>query len=197
MQHMDKKCFGGHRMAVATSPAAARREDLRFVTGQGRYVGDRHPPGMLHAAMVRSPHARARITAIDTSGARGEGVVSVMTGADLAALGLEAIPGASRFGLPDGRPAPETPRPILARDRVRHMGEPVAVVIAETRAQAIDAAERVVVTYDSDGDAVVHPADALREGASRVWETMVDNVAFVWSGGDAALTEAAAARPPM
>ncbi len=160
---------------------AKRVEDRRFVTGAGQYTGDLRPDGLLHVAFVRSPHARAGLSGIDVTAAKAaEGVVAVLTGADLLAAGLTPSPGGFGVGLADGRDATLTARPSLAVDEVRYVGEAVAAVVAHTLSQALDAAEQVDVDY-----AV---ADAP---PSAVWDEAPDNVGFLWRGGDAAATDAA------
>jgi len=125
-----------------------RREDHRFLTGNGRFVADIEFPGALHCAIVRSPHAHARIRKVDISTARAApGVAAVFTGADMAADGMAPMRPMWAVRSRDGSPMAEPPRFALARDTVRHVGEPVVAVIAETLAQALDAAERVAVDY--------------------------------------------------
>ncbi|MEP9378523.1 xanthine dehydrogenase family protein molybdopterin-binding subunit [Aquabacter sp. CN5-332] len=167
-----------------------RVEDSRFVTGAGRYTGDLRPDGLLHTVFIRSPHARARIVAIDiTTAASADGVLAVITGADLCAAGLKPSPGGFNVAHPDGSPAPRTDRPALAIDQVRYVGEAVAAVVARTLAQAIDAAEQVDVQYGFD-----EAASSMHAAASdppAVWDDAPDNIAFRWQGGDAAATDAA------
>ncbi|HEX5326177.1 MAG TPA: xanthine dehydrogenase family protein molybdopterin-binding subunit [Acetobacteraceae bacterium] len=178
-------------MAFFEPKSLRRREDSRLLTGHGRYTGDARPPGLLHAALVRSPYAHAEIRSIDLAAARDiPGVVTAITGADLIADGIGAIPGGIGFPRPDGSPAPKTDRAVLAQDRVRFVGEPVAAVIAETREAARDAAEAVIVEY-AECPAVVAPAAALRPDAPQVWDIAPGNVAFLWRGGQAEPTEAA------
>ena len=171
--------------------AAGRREDLRLAAGKGRYVGDIRPGGMLRAVFVRSPQAHARVLSVDIAEAAGApGVALVLTGADLAAAGIRDAPGGFASGRPDGEPAADTPRPALARDRVRHVGEPVAVVFAETLAQALDAAELVEVEYDPLPH-VPGVGDMSRAGAEvPLWDAAPDGIGFELTEGDA---EAAAA----
>ena len=167
-----------------------RREDRRFITGAGRYTADVLPEGTLHVAFTRAPYAHARIVSIDTATASAaEGVVAVITAADLEAAGLKPIPGGFRFARPDGTPAPKTNRPALAADRVRYIGQTVAAVVATTEAQAIAAAEQVEVEYESAPNVLA--ADARSEGAAAVWEEAPDNIAFCWKGGDAEAVDAA------
>src|SRR5438132_8980835 len=135
--------------AVATIGAPVRRrEDYRFLTGGGTYTDDINRPGQLYACILRSPHAHARITAIDASAAtRAPGVVAIYIGADMAADGVGGLPCGWQVHSKDGSPMAEPPHPVLAVDRVRHVGDPVAVVIADSLAQARDAAELVSADY--------------------------------------------------
>jgi carbon-monoxide dehydrogenase large subunit len=158
-----------------------RKEDWRFLTGRGEFVADLAVPGALHAVIVRSPHAHARIRAIDASGASG--AAGVLTGADMAADGVGPMRCIWPVRSKDGRPMAEPPRWALARGRVRHVGEPVALVVAATRAAAMDAAERVAVDYEPL-PAVVAGRDALAEGAPQVHAEAPGNVCFRWSRGD-------------
>jgi len=167
--------------------AVKRREDPALITGKGKYTDDLTLPGALHAAIVRSPHAHARIRSIDTSkAARAGGVVAVFTGKD---VGESGVGGVVPVGwLLPGLKTP--PHPILATEVVRYVGDGVAVVLAEGRYQARDAAELVEVDYETL-DAVVHPRAATREGAPRVHDDAPGNVAFDWELGDRAKTDAA------
>src|ERR1700716_1678498 len=126
-----------------------RLEDRRFLLGRGRFVADIDLPGALHCALVRSPHAHARIRVIDTSAAiASPGVVAVFTGADMAADGMAPMGPMWAVRSRDGSPMAEPARFALARDTVRHVGEPVVAVIAETLTQAVAPAERVVFDYE-------------------------------------------------
>src|SRR5690349_17908011 len=125
-----------------------RREDYRFLTGQGTYTDDINRPGQLHAYILRSPHANARIAAIDISAAAAApGVVAVYTGKDMAADGVGGLPCGWQIHSKDGSPMIEPTHPPLATDQVRHVGDQVAVVIADTLAQAREAAELIQVDY--------------------------------------------------
>jgi len=167
----------------AIGQAVRRVEDARLLHGHGRYSDDVDLPRQVHAVLVRSPHAHATIGRIDTRDAlAAPGVLAVLTGADLAADGVRAMPTDRTRKRRDGAPAFATPRPLLARERVRHVGDPVALVIADTRERAADAAERVAVEYEPL-PAVVGTADARRSGAPVVWDDAPENVAFVWSAG--------------
>ncbi|MCO6419151.1 xanthine dehydrogenase family protein molybdopterin-binding subunit [Siccirubricoccus sp. KC 17139] len=166
----------------------SRREDQRFLTGQGRYLADLIPADALHAAVLRSPHAHARILAIDTSEARAmPGVRLVLTGADLAEEGLGPLPCPAQVATlaPIIIPA----RHALARDQVKHVGECVAFVVAGTAAQARDAAEAILVEYEPL-DAVVESRAALAPDAPQLWPEAPGNIAFRFERGDRAAMEA-------
>jgi carbon-monoxide dehydrogenase large subunit len=167
-----------------------RREDLRFLTGAGKYVGDRRLERVAHAVFVRSPHAHALIKRIDRGDAKQRGVVALLAADDLATVGLGDLPGGADIQRPDGSKAPRFGRPLLARDRVRFVGEPVAIAIGDTREDALDAAERVTVEYEPL-PAVVTSEDALRAGAPLVWPDLGDNIAYLWRRGDVAAVETA------
>ena len=125
-----------------------RIEDLRFLTGQGRFVDDFDLANQLFAQVVRSPHAHAEIRSVDTADAAAlPGVIAVLTGADYAADDLGNIPAGATVQGRDGKESFVPPRPALAQGRVRHAGEPVAFVVAQTLAIARDAAELVIVDY--------------------------------------------------
>jgi len=171
--------------------AVRRKEDARFLTGRGRYVDDIHRPGQLYMAIVRSPLAHAQITAIDTAAAaNAPGVHAVLTGADFAADGIGGLPCGWGITSKDGSPAVEPPWPSLVADRVRHVGDHVAVVIADTRAQAKAAANLVDVEY-AELPAVASLEAALAEGAPLVWDEAPGNLCFDWEVGDKAATDAA------
>jgi carbon-monoxide dehydrogenase large subunit len=146
-----------------------RVEDRRFLTGRGRFVADIDLPGALACALVRSPHAHAAIRRIDAAAALASpGVVAVLTGADMAADGMAPMRPLWLVRSRDGSPMAEPPRFALAREKVRHVGEPVAAVIAETLAQALDAAERVEVAYAPCGNRRTRRAGAGRAGTARI-----------------------------
>jgi carbon-monoxide dehydrogenase large subunit len=168
----------------AVGQSVRRLEDPRLVQGLGRYSDDVNLLRQAHAVVVRSPHAHADILAIDATNAHAlPGVLAIFIGADLAADGLGNLPSDRTRKRPDGSPAFPTPRPALAQQRVRHVGDPVALVIAETREQAVDAAERVAVDY-APRPAVARAAQARRAGAPVVWDEAPGNVAFVWEAGN-------------
>jgi carbon-monoxide dehydrogenase large subunit len=168
----------------AIGQSVRRVEDPRLLRGFGRYSDDVSLPHQAYAVVVRSPHAHAVIRSIDTSSARqASGVLAVLTGADLAADGLGNLPTDKTRKRRDGSAAFATPRPALVRDRARHVGDPVALVVAATIEQAVDAAELVAVDYEPL-PAVAATADAARPGAPPVWAEAPDNVAFVWEAGN-------------
>src|SRR5437762_3690156 len=168
-----------------------RREDYRFLTGQGTYTDDINRPGQLYAYILRSPHAHARISRIDTSGAASApGVVAVFAGKDMVADNIGGLPCGWLINSKDGAPMKEPPHPVLAVDRVRHVGDPIAVVIAESLAEARDAAETIAVAYTVE-PAVVDVAAALQPGAPQVWPEAPGNVCYDWHLGDGAAVETA------
>ena len=171
-----------------------RREDYRFLTGQGTYTDDIDRPGQLYAYMLRSPHAHARIIGIDTSAAAAvPGVVAVFTGEDMAADGIGGLPCGWQIHSKDGSPMTEPPHPPLATDRVRYVGDQVAVVVAETLTQARDAAELAKVDY-AEEPAAVDPVAALQPGAPQVNSEAPGNLCYDWHLGDPAAVDAAVAR---
>ncbi|HEY8553057.1 MAG TPA: xanthine dehydrogenase family protein molybdopterin-binding subunit [Burkholderiales bacterium] len=174
--------------------AVRRKEDARFLTGSGRYTDDISLPGQTYACFVRSPHAHARIVKIDKSAAlKAPGVLGVFTGDDLAADKVGSLPCGWLITDVNGQPMKEPPHPPLAQDKVRYVGDHVAVVIAETYWQAKDAAERLDIEYEPL-PAVVDAVEALRPGAPVVHEQAPDNLCFRWSLGDKAATDAAFAK---
>ncbi len=171
--------------------AVRRKEDVRFVTGTGTYTDDANWPGQAHAVFLRSPHAHARIKSIDTAAARAaKGVLAVYTGADVARAKLGMIRCVVPLKNRDGSNYANPGRPLLAQDRVRHVGEAVAMVVAGTVAEAKDAAELIDVTYEPL-PAVTEPAAAVRPGAPLLFEDAPNNVAMDWELGDAKAVEAA------
>src|SRR6478736_6628606 len=168
-----------------------RKEDDTLVRGQGKYTDDFNLPGQAYAWMVRSTHAHGILRGIDTSAARTmPGVLGVWTGADLAASNY----GPYTCGLPlknrDGTPLLQTNRTALMTDKVRYVGDPVAFVVAETLAQARDAAEAVVVDIDPL-PAVTEPEEAAKPGAPQLYDHIPNNVALDYHYGDTAKVEAA------
>ncbi len=170
-----------------------RVEDRRFITGSGQYVDDLTRPRQAHAFILRSPHAHARIRAIDSdAAAAAAGVLAIYTGADLAGDGIGTIPCLSPLQNRDGSPAVMPPHPALAIDRVRHIGDGIAMVVADSIAAARDAAELIAVDYDPL-PAVVDTAQAQDSGQPQVWDEAPRNLCFDWEIGDRAAIERAAA----
>ena len=162
-----------------------RIEDNRLVTGQGLYVADIAPERMAHAVVVRAQVASARVTSIDTDAALASpGVLAVYTAKDLAADGLPDFPCGVDLKRPNGQKAHQARRPVLVRDRIRVVGEPVAFVVAETL-EAAEAAAELVVVETQDVPTVATVAAARASAAPAVWDEAPDNVAFVWKKGNA------------
>jgi len=179
-----------------------RKEDERLVTGKGRYTDDFRLERQAYAAMVRSPHPHARIRGIDAAAAKAmPGVLGVFTGADCAADHLSPIPHdpvpKTRYDMkltgPEGAPVFIGPHQLLPQDKARHVGEAVAVVVADTLSQALDAAEAVDVDYEPL-PFVVHSEDAMQQGAPQVWDEAANNVLVDTWFGDKAGTDAAFAQ---
>jgi carbon-monoxide dehydrogenase large subunit len=167
----------------AMGQSVSRVEDPRLVQGLGRYSDDVTLPRQAYAVVVRSPHAHARIAAIAAAAAlKSPGALAVLTGADLAADGVGHLPTDATRKRRDGSPTFTPPRSALARDRVRHVGDPVALVVAASPEAAADAADLVVVDY-VPLPAVTGAERATRPGAPAVWDEAPDNVAFVWEAG--------------
>src|SRR5436190_12495620 len=169
-----------------------RVEDVRLLQGGGRYLDDVNVPFQAHAVIVRSLHAHARLRAVDTSAARrAPGVLAVFTGADVDGLGTMTM--TLKRKRPDGSPMFARPHRGLTRDRVRYVGDPIALVVAETRAQAEDAADLVQIDYEPL-PSVTATAEATQPGAAPVWDECPDNVSSIFESGDRAATEAAFAK---
>jgi aerobic carbon-monoxide dehydrogenase large subunit len=181
-------------MRFGIGQPVTRKEDARFLTGRGRYVADIDFVRQTHAVLIFSPHAHARIRAIDKAAAEQmPGVYAVLTGADWAADGLGTLDPemmAEDMGGPKGY---RTKRPPLAQDRVRYVGERVAVVIAATEALARDAAEQVFIDYEAL-PAVVRAEDAIRPGAPLVHHGAANNASFTMHMGNADAADLAFAR---
>jgi carbon-monoxide dehydrogenase large subunit len=168
--------------------AVRRKEDRRFLTGQGQYVDDINRPNQLYAVFVRSPIAHGKINAVGTDQAKAApGVVAVFTGADME---VGSLPCGWGVNNKDGTPMAEPGHPPLAQGFVRHVGDQVAVVIAESRSAARDASELVEFDYD-DLDAVADIESASAVDAPLVWPDIPGNVCFDWEIGDAAATDKA------
>jgi len=181
-----------------------RNEDARLLTGRGQFTDDFSFPGQAYAAMVRSPYAHARIVGIDHSTARTmPGVLGVFTGADCVADSLGAIPHdplpKTKFDMklqgPGGSEIFIGPHLLLPHDKARHVGEAVAMVVAETQAQAFDAAEAVAIEYE-ELPCVIHSEDAMKPGTPAVWDQVRDNILVDTRFGNAAETDRILANAP-
>jgi carbon-monoxide dehydrogenase large subunit len=168
-----------------------RKEDFRFITGKGQYTDDVTRPGQTFIAFVRSPHAHAKIRKIDTKAAAAmPGVVGVFTGKDFAESKLGGLICGWTVLSKDGSPMKMAPHSAIAADKANHVGDQVAVVIAETAALAKDAAEKVVVDYEVL-PAVIDPAKAAAKGAPQIHESVPNNTIYNWHIGDSDATAAA------
>ncbi|MBQ41184.1 MAG: carbon monoxide dehydrogenase [Gemmatimonadetes bacterium] len=180
-------------MASVRGQSVKRVEDKRFITGEGRYVDDIVLPKMTYAAIVRSPHAHAEIKGIDSSAASSAaGVVAVLTGQEMAPDLVGGLPAGWQVDFKNGDTMKEPPHPPLAVDKVRYVGDAVAVVIAETPAQAVDAAELVDVDYNVL-KAIVDVVKAAEPGAPQIFDDVPNNIVFDWGLGDEEKTDKAMA----
>src|SRR5262245_58772911 len=170
--------------------AVRRKEDLRFITGRGHYTDDFERPGQGHAFFLRSPHAHAKIVRIDAAAVQDRPGVQVLTGADLAADKIGNLICGWMIHSKDGSPMRMAPHPALANGKVCHVGDPVAVVIADSLAEARDAAEQVSVDYEVL-PAVADPARAQEPGAPQIHEVAPNNAIYDWHLGDREKTAAA------
>jgi aerobic carbon-monoxide dehydrogenase large subunit len=167
-------------MKFAIGQPVRRHEDLRLITGQGRYTDDVSLPQMTQAFVLRSPAAHAHIKRIDAAAARHTpGVLFVATGEDVQADGLGDIACTTPLVNRDGSPRHDTPRPLLALDKVRYVGQPVALVVAETLSAARDAAEAIEVDYEQL-PVVTEAKDALAPGAPQLFDHIAGNLIFDW-----------------
>ncbi len=174
--------------------AGSRAEDLPLVTGRGQFTDDLVLPAQAHVVFVRSTFAHAEIVSVDTSMATGmPGVLAVVTGRELVDAGLGAIPPLAIFTGRNDQPMVSASMPVLAANKVRYVGEPVALIVAETVHQAMDAAEAVAVDY-RQLPAVSDVTRAMAPDAPRIWPDAPGNVVLDWEEGDAAAADAAFAR---
>ena len=181
-------------MAPLIGRPVRRKEDFRFITGSGHYTDDLARHGQSHAVFVRSPYAHARILSIDPAAALAvPGVIAVLTGEDLKTDGVQGLICGWMIHSTDGTPMKAGAHPALAIGKVRHVGDHVAVVIAETRAAAKDGAEQVVVEYE-ELPSVVAVEDAQKPGAPQVHDEAPGNTIYQWELGDAKATNAAFAK---
>ncbi|MBR0673445.1 xanthine dehydrogenase family protein molybdopterin-binding subunit [Neoroseomonas soli] len=172
------------------SQSIRRVEDPRLLKGGGRYTDDVAAAGQVQGHVLRSPHAHARIVSISAAAAKAmPGVLGIWIGADLAAAGIGHLPCLAPVKSIDGRPTSDTPRPALAEGFVRHVGDPVAFVVAETIEQARDAAEAIEIDYDIL-PAATDLATATEAGQPQVWASAPNNTCFDWHTGDAAKVDA-------
>ncbi len=177
--------------ATGIGAAVRRKEDFRFITGKGQYTDDISRPGETRAVFLRSPHAHAKIRRVDTKAASAmPGVAAVLTGADLAADKIGNLICGWMIHSKDGTPMKMAPHPAIAATKVCYVGDPVAVVIADTLAQAKDAAEKIVVDYDVL-PAVADPAKA--KSGPQIHDVAPKNTIYEWHLGDAKATDAAIA----
>src|SRR5689334_6535474 len=182
------------RMKFGIGQSVRRTEDQRLITGTGRYTDDISLPRQTYAYFLRSPHAHAKLISINTEAARGvPGVVGIATGEDLKKAGLGPVPCMVPLKNRDGSDMPMPERTAIATGRVRFVGDIVAMVVAETHAQAKDAAELIEVEYE-ELPAVVGTMAALEPGAPQVWDFAKNNVVFDWTLGDEAPMRAAFAK---
>jgi aerobic carbon-monoxide dehydrogenase large subunit len=171
--------------------APKRREDLRFVTGRGNYLDDLAFDGLTHAVVVRSPHAHALIEGMHPEEARAmPGVLAVLTGDDVRSDGLEPLPPSARANVQTGEPFTFAPQPLLADGKVRYAGEPVALIVAETRAEAHAAAEQVAVDY-VPLPAVTTATAARARGAPELSPAVPGNLCLDWQIGDPTAVDSA------
>jgi carbon-monoxide dehydrogenase large subunit len=183
-------------LKYAVGQSVPRTEDPRLLKGRGSYVDDFALPNQAHAVMVRSPHAHAEIKGIDASAALAQpGVLAVLTGADYEADGLGGIVGPSPFKRRDGSTMYRPPRPAVTRDRVRHVGQIVAMVVAESVNVAKDAADLVDVDYETL-PVVVETGKAADPDAPQIWDECANNESFFYECGDRDATDAAIASAP-
>lgn len=171
-----------------------RKEDYRFLTGAGQYTDDVVFPQQSFGVFLRSPHAHAKIRSIDTAAAKAApGVIAVFTGADLASDNVGGLPCGWLIHSTDGKPMNEPPHPVIAHEKACHVGDQVALVIAESIKEAKDALELIDVDYDVL-PAVVDTAHAADAGQPLVHDGVADNICYNWGHGDKAKTDAAFAQ---
>jgi carbon-monoxide dehydrogenase large subunit len=177
--------------ATGIGAAVRRKEDFRFITGKGQYTDDISRPGQTHIHFLRSPHAHAKIKSIDATAAKGmPGVLAVLSGEDLAADKIGSLICGWMIHSKDGSPMKMAPHPAIAHRKACYVGDPVAVVIAETLDQAEDAAEKIAVDYEVLS-AVADPAKAQAKGTAQIHEIAPGNTIYQWHLGDAKAVDAA------
>src|SRR4051812_22785092 len=170
-----------------------RREDFRLITGQGRYSADWNLPDQLYAVFLRADRAHAEIARLDTQRALAyPGVKAVLTGDDARRAGFKSLPNIVNYPGKDGQQLRKPFHPVLAMDRVRYVGEPVAMIVAESAAIAEDARETIDIEY-RELPAVTTFEDAVADGAPQLHADVPRNLAFEFESGDAAAVAAAVA----
>ena len=174
-------------MGKLIGESVKRVEDQRFITGKGKYTDDISLPGMVYASIIRSPIAHGRITNIDfTQAEQSPGFVAAFKGEDLGEIG--GVPCGWQVDFMNGDTMKEPAHPILAKGKVRHVGDAVAVVIAESMSLAKDAAEKVNIDYE-ELPAVVDASEALKPGAPLVHDDVPGNKIYDWELGDRSATD--------
>ena len=178
--------------ATGIGASVRRVEDIRFITGRGRYTDDINQPGQVYAVFLRSPYARAHIVAVDRSAAMDvDGVLAVLTGREMAADGIGDLPCGWLIKSKDGTDMRQPPHPPLAVERVNYVGEPYGVVIANTLAAAREGADAVMTEFE-ELEAVVSVSAATR--SAQIHDNVPANRSYLWELGDKAATDAAFAR---
>lgn len=179
-------------LSNAIGQSVLRQEDFRFLTGKGKYIDDMNLDGQAYAVVLRSPEAHADITSINTDDAMAvEGVLAIITGEDWKAAGYDPIPtksGVRKFI--DGSDLKEPPHHPIAIDRVRYVGQPVALIVAESHSACIEALELVEVDYDSL-PSVTDQAEAIKDGAPQIWDIAPNNICLDFELGDEEAQKAA------
>ena len=176
--------------ATGIGAPVRRKEDQRFITGKGQYTDDINRPGQTYAVFVRSPHAHANIKRIDTSKLKGRDDIHVFTGEDIAKDKVGGLICGWMIHSKDGSPMKAGPHPALAQGKVRYVGDHVAVVIADTLAEARDAAELIAVEYEVL-PASVDTATTQAAGKPQVHAEAPNNTVYQWHLGDKAAVDAA------
>ncbi|MEM9685233.1 MAG: hypothetical protein AAF942_18320, partial [Pseudomonadota bacterium] len=186
--------YGAVIVKFGVGQAIKRVEDQVLVTGQGEYTDDVPADGAAFAYVLRSPHANAKIEGIDIADAlAAPGVLTILTGKDVEAEDLGDMPCNVPMQNRDGSDRGNTPHPILAKTQVRHVGDPVALVVAETLDAARDASEMIIVDYN-ELPSVVDTEGAAKDGAAQIWDDIPNNVIFDWQKGDEDAAAAALAK---
>ena len=182
--------MSGNSIRFGSDLDGMRSEDIPLLTGKGQFSDDLNVDGQLHAVFVRSPVAHADIDYIETKEALSiPGVIGIYTGSDLVAANIGDVPAATSINGRDGNPMLHAPVPVLAHKRIRHVGEPVAIVVAKTVASAQDGANAVHLQLRERPAAATVTA-ALATGAPIIYEDAPDNIALDWTDGDRSTIDA-------